>query len=218
MAVSSNFGAGGVSMNQFVEKYGYFPEKAPKSRFRGSIDVPLNEEGWVAAIKAGFALKDAAFNLIVHDHQQRTINTAKCIQLFHSESKMEYHEAAHSQRLGWLEGKDVTEDTLHFMRHYIRNRYKIPEDGYLQEKAPQSFAGWLNDWFWTYDNLKRYAEQERLKTLIVTHNRNIQAVLCRNRDWIDEEEFDNPGPRPCEIVHASEYLVLIRHGDTDWGT
>jgi broad specificity phosphatase PhoE len=187
------------------------------SRFRGSIDVPLNRDGWVAAIKAGYRLKNQAFELIVHDWQQRTINTAKAIQLFHPNAILAKHDV-HSQQLGWLEGEEVTEDSLAFMEHYIKNPYKIPGPGYRSEREPQSFGSWLNEWFRLYYHLKRYAEQNRCKTLIVTHNRNIQALLSREGDWINEEAFDVSGPKPCEIVHISHYLSTIRHGDTSWGT
>jgi broad specificity phosphatase PhoE len=187
------------------------------SRFRGSINVPLNEYGWVAAIKAGFALRNEPIRLIVHDYQQRTINTAKAIQLFHPDALLAQHDV-YSQRLGWLEGEEVTKDSLAFMQHYIKNPYKIPGPGIRSEREPQSFGGWLNDWFWTFDQLKRHAEQNLCKTLIVTHNRNIQAILAREGDWINEEAFDVPGPKPCEIAHFGDYLSTIRHGDTDWGT
>ena len=187
------------------------------SRFRGSIDCPLNEAGWVAAIKAGFTLRHAPIRLIVHDYQQRTLNTAKCIQLFHETAVLAQHEV-HSQRMGWLEGEEVTSTTLDCMRYYIRNPDVIPGPGYYSEKAPQSFKNWLYEWFWVYDNVKRRAEQEHEHTVIVTHNRNIMAVLSREGDWIDEAKFDAPGPRSCEIVQVGQFTTLVRHGDTDFGT
>ena len=188
-----------------------------ESRFRGSLDVPLNGAGWHEAIEAGIRLSSCDFKLIVHDYQQRTINTAKCIQLFQPEAEMHAHDV-HSQRLGWLEGKVVNEGTLNEMRHYISHPNVIPHIGYEGQRAPQSFKEWLNEWFWLYDNLKRVAERDHYRTLIVTHNRNIQAVLARAKNWIDFEAFDAPGPKPCEIVEISEYMTPLRHGSTDWGT
>jgi hypothetical protein len=181
------------------------------------LDIPLNLEGWKAAIEVGFRLKDCGFKLIIHDYQQRTINTAKCIQLFQPEAKMHAH-SVHSQRLGWLEGKIVNEGTLNEMRHYISHPHVIPHIGYEGQKAPQSFFEWLNGWFWVFDNLKRYAEAEKLRTLVVTHNRNMAAISARSGNWVDFKAFDCPGPQPCGIVEISEYLTLLRHGSTDFGT
>ena len=187
------------------------------SRFRGSIDVALNEAGWIAAIKAGFRLRDCGFKLIVHDWQQRTLNTAKCIQLFHETSELAQH-SVHSQQLGWLEGRRVTPDSLNVMKHYVSQPNLIPHPGCEGSLPPQSFYEWLNEWFWIYDNLKRDAETGKYRTLIVTHNRNIAAISARVGKWVDFKAFDAPGPRPCEVVECSDYLSMIRHGDTDWGT
>jgi len=196
----------------------FLDAKAPKSRFRGSLDVPLNLEGWKAAINAGFHLRECGdFKLIVHDWQQRTRDTAKCVKLFFPGAELAQH-GVHSQQLGWLEGRKVTEDSLNIMKHYISNPSLIPHPGCEGNLPPQSFYEWINEWFWTYDQLKRYAEEEKCRTLIVTHNRNIQAILSRKGNWVDFKRFDVHGPKPCEAVEISQYLTLLRHGDTDWGT
>jgi hypothetical protein len=104
------------------------------------------------------------------------------------------------------------------MRYYISHPDVIPHPSFSGSQVPQGFGEWLREWFFTFNSLKEWSEREKKLIVVVTHNRNIQAILSKRGNWIDFEKFDQPGPRPCEIVDTSEHLVLLRHGSTDWGT
>lgn len=183
------------------------------SRFRGSIDVPLTRQGYHDALDAGFALPRV--DVIIHDWQQRTRETARCIQIAHPLAKMEQQHVT-SQRIGWLEGKTVNSSTLSDMKFYVDNPSVVPIPG--KGEPPQCFAEWLREWFILLDQIREEAESRKKHYVIVTHNRNLQAVMSRDGMSIDKNRFDNPGPDPCEIVYISDYLSAVRHGETDWGT
>ncbi len=187
------------------------------SRFRGSIDVPLTRAGYHHALDVGFDI--AHVDVIVHDWQKRTTDTARCIKVAHPMALLEIQPVS-SQRLGWIEGMEVNEETLTIMRSLVQNENEIPGCGMHSGSRldPQCFSDWLRQWFWTFDDLNRWAWDREQYTLIVTHNRNIQALLSREYDTVNHQDFDVPGPEPCEIVHCSKYVSVIRHAETDWGT
>jgi broad specificity phosphatase PhoE len=180
------------------------------SRFRGSIDVPLTRQGYHDALDVGFRLPTV--DVLIHDWQQRTRETARCIQIAHPLARMEQQHVT-SQRLGWLEGETINNATLMCMRYYIDNPSEVPSPG-----EAQCFGEWLREWFILLDQIRDEAENKKKHYVIVTHNRNLQAVRSREGMSIDKSKFDDPGPAPCEILFISRYLSAIRHAETDWGT
>jgi broad specificity phosphatase PhoE len=186
------------------------------SRFRGSIDVPLTRKGYCDAVDLGFAFQRV--DVICHDWQQRTIDTARCLKIAHPNARSEIHPVT-SQRLGFLEGQEVNEETLKTMQYFVDHPGEVPAEGLNPlSREPQSFSEWLREWFWIFDDLKRAAEYREARTIIVTHNRNIQALIAREGNNINKKLFDAVGPKPCEIYHFGEYLSTVRHAETSWGT
>jgi len=184
------------------------------SKFRGSIDVPLTDKGYHQMLETALWLRQSFDRVeIYHDWQERTRHSAEILAAVFERPNMCSCDVA-SQRLGWLEGKEVNEETLEYMRFLVANPHKVPE-ATEDCKSPQSFCGWLSAWFKTLDEI----EADQIDhAIIVTHNRNIQAAICREGDWINEANFDCLGPRPAAATFYRPNITLVRHGETSFGT
>jgi len=185
-------------------------------RWRGTIDVPLTDEGLWQADR----LRDriGTLDLIYHDGLSRCRDTATVL----APNAMAESDGPRPWNMGQLfEGREITPDSLHLASHYVKNRFAVPPGG-------EPFAVWADHWW----NWLREVDAEDRTVGIVTHNRSIQHAIAMNSGVFDYQAYDCDGPDFCTAWHhkdgrTAEWLggepppgtvLLLRHGQTEWGT
>lgn len=184
-------------------------------RWRGWIDVPLNEDGISQATGLYWTL--GRLDRIYTDPLSRCRRTAEILD----PEQIEVTNESGPWNMGSsFEGEEITEESLDLCRYYVRRLDVPPPYG-------DTFREWYEPWVDWINCLKvGYAAVG-----IVTHNRNIQALYATHDGIFYPHLYDVVGPDYC-TVHVYDRgqiepwggkdvprgIYLIRHGETDFGT
>jgi broad specificity phosphatase PhoE len=186
-------------------------------RWRGEIDVPLTEAGHEQAESLDAAIERAGgFDVVYHDWLSRSRETAQTI----CDTCVETH-GPRPWRMGPnFEGWPITDWNLRWAEWYVRHPGVEPPAG---ESWGHWYRGWM-DWLATFKDTDHIVG-------VVTHNRNIQAVIASPNGQFNEPLYNVVGPDYCTVYRwdgrqATRWLgerlqpgvYLIRHGETEFGT
>ena len=187
-------------------------------RWRGELDIPLNKDGWEQAHDLGERIRAAGgVDICLHDWLSRCSDTARQIG-FRRVSR-----GPRPWRMGpEFEGKEITEASLRCAQHLVEHPHYVPDGG-------ESFGAWYDSWI----RWMEWAESLTLNKLIVgvvTHNRNVQALYSTINGKFDAKRYNVVGPDYCSVHSYSGGeirpwkpdrpwgVMVIRHGETDFGT
>ncbi len=120
----------------------------------------------------------------------------------------------------FFEGREITEHNIDIAQTFVENPHVSPLGG-------ESFGRWLTNWMQWLTTLNPY-----LRIAVVTHNRNIQALLSFQGNTFVPKLYNVPGPDFLDIYYTNfsglidEWnsrdnppgIYLIRHVETEWGT
>jgi len=178
--------------------------------------VPLTKAGVFHAKATATALNKAGkLDLVYHDWLSRDRDTARIICPITSETR-----GPRPWKMGKLfEGNPITAEGIRWAQWFVENPWVAPDFG------GEPWSKWYDEWM---AFLKSLPLDGRVG--VVTHNRNIQAVLATHGGRFIPDEYNCDGPNFCWVYHydgdAAERWVgeplkngvyLVRHGETSYG-
>ena len=196
-------------------------EHSVNRRWRGTLDVPLNNVGLLDAEILGDVLCDlGGFDLVIHDDLSRCRDTAYKMP---SGRHLQNSLGPRPWRMGpTFEGEPITEGSIARAQLGISVDHKFP--------GGERFSKWFGDWM-TFITVMDYSYPKD-RVAVVTHNRNIQSLYATLPGYgFYQPHYDVEGPgflsvhfydrgwiAPWGGTNFPPGLYLIRHGETAWGT
>jgi phosphoserine phosphatase len=147
------------------------------SRFQGTKDIPLNDNGRKQAQKAAEFLKDVSIDFAVTSPMLRPKETAEIILQYHSNVQLESNPQLQEIGHGLWEGKLETEIEVEFpglLRQWKEapETVQMPEGENLQQVWDRAIAAWN-------EIVRKYANSDESQTgIVVAHDAINKVILC----------------------------------------
>lgn len=148
-----------------------------ESRFQGTMDIPLNDNGRAQAQKAADFLKDVELNFAISSPMLRPKETAEIILKYHPNLTLETKEQLLEIGHGLWEGKLESEIEQHFpglLQQWktAPETVQMPEGENLQQVWDRAIAAWD-------DLVATYSNSDIPQTgIVVAHDAINKVILC----------------------------------------
>lgn len=187
-------------------------------KWRGELDVPLNEAG-VEQVRALGKARGRLRGEVTcfHDWLSRCRDTALAVSFRRVVSR-----GPRPWRMGpGFEGWPITGESIRHAQYLVEHPNVVPTGG-------ECFYAWYDSWM----NWVEWLHYANLGArCVVTHNRNIQALYATVEGKFRPELYNVDGPSYCSLHSYSNGAIrpvdddfmpwggvlLIRHGETDFG-